>query len=417
MLNVCSSYIALVALVVLPSWALADENWPQFRGPTANAHAASSNLPLEWSEEKNIRWKTAIHDRGWSSPVVYGDQIWLTTAKPDGRSMYAVCIEKSSGKIIHDIHLWDVEKPSEIHATNSYASPTPVIEKGRVYVNFGSYGTAAIDTSSGKVLWTRRDFPCEHWRGPGSSPILHENLLIMHFDGYDHQYIVAVDKTSGETVWKVDRDVEYGTDNGDVMKAFCTPVVIEVNGQKQIISSTSKATLAYDLTGKEIWRVKYSSFSSTGMPLFGNGMVYLNTGFGKADLMAVKPDGTGDITGTHVVWTVTKGIGSKPSQVLVGDLIFNVHDAGVANCLDANTGEQLWSTRLGGTFSGSPIYGNGRIYFCSEDGKTTVVAADRELKILAENKLDGGFMATPAVSGDALLLRTKTHLYFVEQPK
>lgn len=409
--------IPVVVAMLLGNIARAEENWPQFRGPTANAHASSQNLPLEWSEEKNITWKTAIHDRGWSSPVVFDGQIWLTTAKPDGKSMYAICVDKASGKILHDIHLWDVEKPSEIHATNSYASPTPVIEKGRVYVNFGSYGTAAIDTASGKVLWTRRDFPCEHWRGPGSSPILHENKLIMHFDGYDHQYIVAVDKATGETIWKVDRDVEYGTDNGDVMKAFCTPLIIEVGGQKQIISSTSKATLAYDLTGKEIWRVTYSSFSSTGMPLWGNGLVYLNTGFGKADLMAVKPEGTGDITGTNVVWKVTKGIGSKPSQLLVGDLIFNVHDAGVANCLDANTGEQVWTTRLGGTFSSSLLYGNGRVYFCAEDGKCTVVAADRELKILAENKLDDGFMATPAVSGDSLLLRTKTHLYCVEQPK
>ncbi|ADB16343.1 Pyrrolo-quinoline quinone [Pirellula staleyi DSM 6068] len=409
--------IPVVVAMLLGNIARAEENWPQFRGPTANAHASSQNLPLEWSEEKNITWKTAIHDRGWSSPVVFDGQIWLTTAKPDGKSMYAICVDKASGKILHDIHLWDVEKPSEIHATNSYASPTPVIEKGRVYVNFGSYGTAAIDTASGKVLWTRRDFPCEHWRGPGSSPILHENKLIMHFDGYDHQYIVAVDKATGETIWKVDRNVEYGTDNGDVMKAFCTPLIIEVGGQKQIISSTSKATLAYDLTGKEIWRVTYSSFSSTGMPLWGNGLVYLNTGFGKADLMAVKPEGTGDITGTNVVWKVTKGIGSKPSQLLVGDLIFNVHDAGVANCLDANTGEQVWTTRLGGTFSSSLLYGNGRVYFCAEDGKCTVVAADRELKILAENKLDDGFMATPAVSGDSLLLRTKTHLYCVEQPK
>lgn len=409
--------IPVVVAMLLGNIARAEENWPQFRGPTANAHASSQNLPLEWSEEKNITWKTAIHDRGWSSPVVFDGQIWLTTAKPDGKSMYAICVDKASGKILHDIHLWDVEKPSEIHATNSYASPTPVIEKGRVYVNFGSYGTAAIDTASGKVLWTRRDFPCEHWRGPGSSPILHENKLIMHFDGYDHQYIVAVDKATGETIWKVDRDVEYGTDNGDVMKAFCTPLIIEVGGQKQIISSTSKATLAYDLTGKEIWRVTYSSFSSTGMPLWGNGLVYLNTGFGKADLMAVKPEGTGDITGTNVVWKVTKGIGSKPSQLLVGDLIFNVHDAGVANCLDANTGEQVWTTRLGGTFSSSLLYGNGRVYFCAEDGKCTVVAAGRELKILAENKLDDGFMATPAVSGDSLLLRTKTHLYCVEQPK
>jgi outer membrane protein assembly factor BamB len=392
------------------------ENWPQFRGPHGDGKSDAVGLPTEWSETKNIVWKTPIHDRGWSSPVIWGEQIWMGTATPDGKQMFAVCVDKASGKIVHDIKLFENEKVSEIHTLNSYASPTPAIEAGRVYLNFGSYGTACLDTASGKILWTRRDLPCEHWRGPGSSPILFENLLIFPLDGYDFQYLVALNKETGETVWKTDRNVEYGTDNGDVMKAFCTPLLIEVNGKTQLISPTSKAGIAYDpRTGKELWRVRYTAFSSTGMPLFGHGLVFINTGFGKADLVAVKPDGAGDVTTSHIVWTVKKGIGSKPSQLLVGDLIFNVHDSGIANCLDAMTGKELWAKRQGGEYSASPLYADGKVYYFSQQGVCTVVKAAREYEELAVNKLDDGFMASPAVSGKALFLRTHTHLYRIEQ--
>jgi outer membrane protein assembly factor BamB len=421
--------------LLLVAWtAQAEENWPQFRGPRGDGKTDAVGLPLTWSETENVRWKTAIHDRGWCSPVIWGDQIWLTTAREDGKEMFVLGLDKKTGEILHDIKLWDVEKLGVSYHTNSFASPTSAIEEGRVYVHFGSYGTACVDTASGKVLWTRRDLPCEHWRGPGSSPILFENLLIVHLDGYDFQYVVALDKETGKTVWKVDRQVDYGTKNGDVMKAFCTPIVIDLETgatlsaaervaptiaapRLQLISPTSKATLAYDpRTGRELWRVRYKSFSSTGMPMFGNGLIYLNTGFGKADLVAVRPDGEGDVTGTHVAWTQTKSIGSKPSQLLVDDLIFNVHDSGIASCLDAKTGEHLWSKRLGGEFSSSPLYAEGRVYFFGEDGKTTVVRAARDYEELAVNKLDAGTMATPAVSGKALYIRTKTHLYRVEIP-
>lgn len=408
-------FVVLLSIATLHSVA-GEENWPQFRGPNGDGKSDAVGLPLEWSETRNVVWKTAIHDRGWSSPVIWGEQIWMGTATPDGKQMFAVCVDKTTGKVVHDIHLFENEKVSEIHSLNSYASPTPAIEAGRVYINFGSYGTACIDTASGKILWTRRDLPCEHWRGPGSSPILFENLLIFPLDGYDFQYLVALNKLTGETVWKTDRQVEYGTKNGDVMKAFCTPLLIEVNGKTQLISPTSKAGIAYDpRTGKELWRVRYSAFSSTGMPLFGDGLVFINTGFGKADLVAVKPDGAGDVTGSHVVWTVKKGIGSKPSQLLVGDLIFNVHDSGIANCLEAKTGKELWAKRLGGEFSASPLYAEGRIYYFSQEGICTVVKAGRDYEELAVNKLADGFMASPAVSGKALFLRTHTHLYRIEQ--
>src|SRR5437762_12984723 len=406
----------LVSLLALP--LAAADNWPQFRGPNGDGKSDATRLPTKWSEKENIKWKTPLHDKGWSSPVVWGDQIWVTAAPEDGSKDFAICVDKNTGKIVHDVFLWDNEKVYPLgNALNGYASCTPAIEEGRVYVHFGSYGTACLDTKSGKILWQRRDLPCEHFRGPGSSPIIFENLLIFHMDGFDYHYIVALDKATGQTVWKTDRNIEYGTDNGDMMKSFATPRIIEAAGKTQLISPSSKATISYDpRTGREYWRVHYSSHSGAAMPMFGHGLLYLNTGFGKADLMAVRPDGEGDVTATHVVWTAKKAIGSRPSQVLAGDLIFNVHDGtGVASCIDAKTGEELWSKRLGGEFSASPLYADGKVYYCGQDGNTTVVKAAREYIELAKNKLADGFMASPAVTGKALILRTRSAIYRVEE--
>ena len=350
-------YGLLVLLAVGASPLPAADNWPQFRGPDGDGHAQAATLATTWSESQHIAWKTPIHGRGWSSPVVWGDQIWLTTATEDGRRMYAVCVDRDSGKIVHDLHLFDVAQPDEIHVTNSYASPTPVIEAGRVYIHFGCYGTACVDTSTGQTLWQRRDLPCNHWRGPGSSPILFEDLLIVHFDGYDLQYVVALDKATGATRWKTNRDIDYGTDDGDLKKAFCTPTIISVQGQLQLISPAAKAAIAYDpRTGRELWRIRYANHSATARPLFGHGLVFLNSGFSKAELFAVRPDGQGDVTDTHIAWSTDRGIGSKPSHLLVDDLLYVVHDQGTASCLEALTGKLVWQKRLGGNFSASPLY-------------------------------------------------------------
>jgi outer membrane protein assembly factor BamB len=411
------SILVPLSLLLLTLPLAADENWPRFRGPRADGRTDSTGLPTTWSETKNIKWKTPLHDRGWSSPVVWGDQIWVTAATEDGKTDFAICVDKHDGRILHDLKLWENEKPSPLgNAVNGYASCTPVIEEGRVYVHFGSYGTACLDTATGKILWQRRDLPCEHYRGPGSSPILFENLLIFHMDGFDHQYIVALNKATGQTVWKTDRDVDYGTDNGDVMKAFSTPIVIEAAGKLQLISPTAMSTFSYDpRTGKELWRIRYKTHSVGVAPLFQNGLVFINTGFGKADLLAVRPDGSGDVTNSHVVWAAKKSIGSKPGQVVVDDLIFNVHDTGVASCLDSKTGEEQWSKRLGGEFSAALLYGDGKVYFCDHAGTTTVVKPAREFVELAVNKLDDGCMASPAVTGKALIWRTRSALYRIEE--
>jgi len=407
--------LILSAFVVLVVAVNAEENWPQFRGPNGDGMSDAKGLPTEWSEKENVKWKTAIHGRAWSSPVVWGNQIWMGTATEDGTYMFGICVDKQSGKIIHDIKLFHNDEPRFCHSLNSYASPTPAIEEGRVYIHFGSYGTACLDTESGKTLWTRRDLPCNHYRGPGSSPVIVDGLLIVHYDGFDYQYIAALDKSNGKTVWKKDRDIDFQTDNGDMMKAYCTPILIEVDGKQQLISPAAKATIAYDpYTGDQLWKVRYPQHSATARPLFGHGLVFINTGFGKAELHAVRPTGKGDITDSHVEWIVKKGVPSMPSQLLIDELIYMIHD-GVATCLEAKTGEQVWQKRVTGKYSASPIYADGKIYFFSREGVTTAIKPGKEFVELAVNKLDAGFMASPAVTGKSLILRTETHLYRIEE--
>ena len=413
------SWLAAVLVLAAPCVAGAGDEWPEFRGPAGNGHSDATGVPREWSEKKNVRWKTPIHDLGWSSPVVWGKQVWLTTAKADGRELFVICVDRDTGRIRLDAKLFDVAEPDQLWKRfNSYASPTPVIEKGRVYAHYGTYGTACLDTRTGRVLWMRRDLRCNHFRGAGSSPILFRDLLILHFDGYDFQYVVALNKKTGKTVWKTDRTHDYGTDNGDFKKAFATPTVIETGGRHQLISPAAEALLAYDpLTGAELWRVQWGQHSVAARPLFANGMIYLNNGFGKADLLAIRPGGKGDVTGTHVAWRSKDGIGSKPSPILVGDLIYSVHDkTGVIVCLDAKTGKTVWRQRVvREEFSASPVYAAGAIYFSSHKGTTVVIEPGREYKELARNTLDGTFRASPAVAGKAFYLRTLTHLYRIEK--
>ena len=224
-----------------------------------------------------------------------------------------------------------------------------------------------------------------------------------------------MDEHTGRTVWKPDRDIDFGAADGDMKKAFCTPLVIDADGQSQLISPCSKTTLAYDpQTGGDLWRIHCRQFSATARPLFGLGLVFLNTGFGKAELWAVRPDGHGDVTDTNVVWKLTKSVGSKPSPPLVNDLLYLVHDSGVASCIDAKTGKEIWSKRLAGDYSPSPILADGRIYFCNDSGATTVLRPGRTYDELAVNHLDAGCMGSPAVVAHSLILRTKTHLYRIE---
>lgn len=406
----------------------ADQNWPQFRGPQGNGHTASDGLPTTWSETENVKWKTAIHGRAWSSPVIWGNQIWMTTATEDGKQLSVVVVNKDSGKIVYDKKLFDVAEPQFAHKFNSYASPTPVIEEGRVYVTWGSPATACIDTKNFKILWQRRDLECDHFRGAGSSPILFKNLLIMHYDGADLQYLVALDKQTGKTIWKTDRSVDFqdiGKDgkplrDGDTRKAYATPHIAWVGKKPILLSSGAKAHYAYNpYNGKEIWRVdQHGQHSASTRALFAHGNAYFATGFSRAELLVVNvKKSKGLIDPADLVWNSKRSVPKKPSPIIVGNLLFTVDDGGIASCYDAKTGENHWQERLAtkaGNFSASPIYSAGKIYIGNEDGKSFVFNASKEFKVIATNELEDGCMASPAVSGAALFLRTKTHLYRIE---
>jgi outer membrane protein assembly factor BamB len=406
----------LLVTVLLTANASAGENWPQFRGPDGTGRSDATGLPVRWSEKENVVWKTPIHDKGWSSPVIWGKQIWLTTARADGKELFAVGLDRDTGKILHDRKVFDVAEPAFCHPFNSYASPTPVIEEGRVYVHFGTYGTACLDTATGKTLWERRDLHCDHFRGPGSSPILYAGSLFVHFDGFDAQYVVALDKATGKTVWQKKRAIEYGTDNGDFKKAYATPVVLTVKGQPQLISPAAVATIAYDpKTGDELWKVYHGGMNVAQPPQSFDGKLILCTGDGGLRLLAMRPDGRGDVTKTHIDWTYNKGVPSRTAPLLLVDKLYLVSEGGILSCVAAKTGTQLWQERLGGQFSASPIYADGKLYVFSETGKSVVGEPGKAWKTLATNQLDEGCMATPAAAGKALYIRTKTHLYRIEQ--
>ncbi len=405
--------------------AQAGDHWPQFRGPEGNGHSDAPDLPLNWSETKNVVWKTPIHGRGWSSPVIYGSQVWLTTATPDGRKLYALCLDRDSGRIIQDLKLFDVAEPQYAHPFNSYASPTPVIEPERVYVTFGSAGTACIDTKSFRVLWERRDIECNHFRGAGSSPILFQDLLIMNFDGSDQQFVIALDKRTGKTVWRTKRSIDFQdleangkpAADGDFRKGFATPQVTMINGRWELISLGSKAAYSYNpFNGQELWRVEErAQHSASTRPVIGQGMIFYPTGFSTGQLFAVRTGGNGLITDTHVAWKVKRGVSTKPSILLVDELIYMINDTGIASCIEAKTGDVIWQKRVGGEYSASPVYADGRVWLFGEDGKTSVIRAGRTFELLAENQLDEGFLASPAIAGSAFYLRTRTHLYRIEK--
>lgn len=411
--------ICLLLLVVAwtPGSATPVENWPQFRGPQANGQSSAQGLPLTFGEGENVRWKTAVHGKAWSSPVVWDQQIWVSTASQDGKQLGAICLDAGSGQIVHDVVVFKIESPKFCHPMNSYGTPTPVIESGRLYLHFGAYGTACLDTSSAKTLWTRQDFSCDHFRGPASSPIVVDGLLVLTFDGVDVQYLVALDKASGATVWRRERNIVYETANTDYHKAYSTPAIIAVQGQAQLVSPSAGATIAYvPATGEEIWRVRSGGMNAAALPLFGNGMIYATTASGGYQLFAVRPDGRGDVTDTHVAWKFTKNVPTRASQILCGDRLFMISNAGAISCLNALSGECLWTHRSGGAFSASPICAEKRIYFFGEDGEVIVVAAADAYQPLASNKLGDGFMASPAVYQNSLILRSTTDIYRIGKP-
>ena len=411
-------YIGLVFAKLMTVQA----DWSQFRGPLGTGFIPNGGkLPAEWNESKNIDWKIALPGRAWSSPVVSGDTLWLTNADEKGHELSVISIDAKSGKLGFTKQLFHVDKPQYAHKFNTYASPTPIIEGSYVYLTWGSAGTACLNTKTKKVLWTRDDFVCDHFRGSGSSPILYENLLILTFDGADFQYLAALDKRTGKTIWKTNRSVDFqdlGADgkpfrDGDVRKGYSTPHIIKHGGITQLISIGAMACYSYDpLSGREIWRItERAQHSASTRPVYGQGLVFYPTGFAKGQLLAVDPGARGEASKTHIKWRLKRSVGNKPSILLIKEHIYMIADGGVASCVEAKSGKVLWSERIGGNYSASPVTDGKRIFFFSEEGKTTVVAAKPEYNVLAINQLDDGFMASPAVHKQTFILRTKSHLY------
>jgi outer membrane protein assembly factor BamB len=384
------------------------ENWPAFRGPTGQGHSTEEGLAVEWSELHNVLWKTPVPGQGWSSPVVSGGRVWMTTAVVGhGASLRAMAFDATTGRQVVDVEVFGSRRGELLNPKNSLASPTPIIEGERVYVHFGAEGTAAL-TSSGEILWKTR-LPYESQHGNGGSPVLYGDLLIVSCDGSDEAFVVALDTRTGKVRWKTRRRQPWD-------QAYSTPLVIRVGTEDQIVSVGAYRAAAYDpATGKERWRVSYpDGFSNVPRPVYGHGLVYIATGFQQPTVIAVRPDGSGDVTRTHVAWTLTRGAPFTPSPLLVGDELYIINDMGILSCLDARSGTVLWQQRLGGNYSASPVFADGRIYFQSEEGVTTVIAPGKAFRRLALNRLDGATLASMAVSDGAFFIRSDSHLYRIE---
>ncbi len=381
------------------------QDWPEFRGPGGQGHSSERGVASGWSESRNVAWKTPVPGLGWSSPVVAGGRVWLTTATGERDvSLRVLAFDVEGGREVVNVEVFRVRNARAINPKNSWASPTPVVEGDRVYVHFGADGTAAL-TSAGEVVWKVR-FPYESQHGAGGSPVLYGDLLIFSADGSDQAFVVALDKRTGKIRWKSHR-------RQPADQAYTTPLVIRVGDRDQVVSVGAFRAAAYDpLTGKEIWRVGYADgFSNVPRPVYGHGLVYIATGFQQPTLIAVRPDGSGDVTRTHVAWTLRRGAPLTPSPLLVGDELYIVTDAGIASCLDARTGAVVWQQRLGGTYSASPVFADGRIYYLAEQGVATVLAPGKEFRRLGTSTLDGGMLASMAVSGGSVFIRTDRHLY------
>ncbi len=413
----------LLSLVISEKGIAQDNNWTHFRGSGLNGIASVETVPLNWNDDSGFRWKTDIHGRGWSSPVVYGDQIWITTATDDGRELFAVCADFRNGKIIHDIKVFSVSDVEGKHSLNSYATPTPCIEKGFVYVHFGSNGTACINTSNGNIVWTRTDLKCKHVQGPASSPVLYKNLLILHYEGTDVRFITALNKSTGQTVWKTDRPQKpYEPLTVIGRKAYVTPLILNVKGKDLLITNGSAVCNAYNPdTGEEVWSLIGGAESTIAMPFSENGVLYYYTGFMRdpsgteySELMAVNPDGKGDITASNIIWKKRSGRLQLLTPVIKDGLIYTVDSNNNLMCIEAETGKEVWTTRVRANFNASPVLAAGRIYFFSVRGDVLVIRPGRKYEVLSQFQTGNPVWATPAFLRNSIILRTDKYIGRIE---
>ena len=408
--------LAFCCALLLSSLTLAAD-WPQFRGPAGDGHYDGPKLPTKWGPDTNVAWKTPIPGLGWSSPIVWKGKVYLTTAVEEkgGYSLRALCLDAKTGKIEWSKEVFREESATapKIHNKNSHASSSPIIDGERLYVHFGHMGTAALSLDGKQILWKNDKLKYKPVHGNGGSPILVDDKIVFNCDGGDVQFIVALDKKTGNIAWKTDRKGGYPRGF-----SFATPLLITRGKERLIISPGSGLVGAYDpATGTEVWRVKYDGYSLIPKPVFGDGLVYVATGYNTPSLHAIKPDGKGDITASNVAWTLKRSVPHTPSMLYDGNELYMVSDGGLATCMDTKSGEVLWSERVKGNYSASPTFADGKIFLTSEDGKGTVLAAGREFKVLQENDLGERTFAAFAAADGNLLVRTDKQLYCFREKK
>ena len=417
------------AAALLLSTSARGENWPRFRGPNGQGHSSETGLPLHWSGTSNVIWKTAIPGDGWSSPVIWGEKIVLTSATDNGTKCRVFCIDAQGGKIVWDKHVLD-QQPRRKEGKNSYATPTPVTDGRNVFAVFGDGSVVGLDMT-GNVLWTNREVAFYSRHGLGASPILYNDLLIMPYDGsnpvtaagnwpkvddnektgwqipWDKALLVALDTKTGKRVWTGKRGLSR--------IAHVTPIIASVDGKDQIISGAGDRMQGFDpKTGELIWSIYAQGEGVTPSPVLGEGMVLTSSGFEKSTLRGVKLGGArGDVTASHIAWEQNKGVPTQPSPIYVKSHLYAITDGGIVTCYNPKDGEIVWQERVGGNFCASPVYADGRIYLLSEAGETSVLEPGAQFKVLAKNALGEKCQASMAVSGKRLFIRSDKNLFCI----
>ena len=398
--------------------ALSAEEWTEFRGPTGDGHSTVTGLPTTWSETENVAWRIEVPGKAWSSPICFQKRLYLTTAVPveepaNGQSLRTLCYDAHSGELIWNKELFvtDGKRSNKIHPKNSYASPTPYCDGKRLFVHFGTHGTAALDLE-GNILWKNSELIYNHVHGSGGSLVFAEGNLVVSCDGGDVQFVVALNAETGKIAWKTPRS------EPDAPKkfAFTTALVMKYAGQTLIVSPGPAAVCAYDAkTGAEVWKVKYGAgYSVIPKPVYGTGLVYVCSGYDRPSLLAIRPDGKGDVTESHTAWKIDKGVPNSASLLLIDKQLYMISDAGVATCLDAETGDVIWTQRVGGNFSSSPIYADGHIFLLDEKGETTILKPGRSYEEVAKNSINEKTQASYAIGDGALFIRGEKSLFRIQ---
>jgi len=421
MRTVLSTLLLSTSLLAAAPTAPPAPSWPEFRGTDAQGHSEAKNLPLTWSPTSHIAWKAPVAGIGWSSPVVVGTRIFLTSAvslsgKEEAtadRSLRVISLDVANGKPVWDVELFQVKSP-RAHRKNSHASPTPIFEDKKLYVHFGHLGTACLDALTGKTIWSTQEFAYSPVHGNGSSPVLFEDLLIFNADAETEPKVIALDKATGKMRWTFARQSE-----AKKKFSFCTPLIIDVNGQKQLITPGSGVVNALNpKDGTEIWHFNYDQgYSVVPRPVYAHGMIYLSSGYDKPVLYAIKvnADSKGDVTASHLAWTIDKAAPHNPSMAVIGDELYFVADNGILSCVDAKTGTVHYSERCTGPISASLLVADGKIYLQDEKGLGVVVKPGKTFSILAQNDLGEHSLASYAVIGSDLLIRTEGNLYRIKK--